>query len=57
MTMVNLPFYAKFLKNHNYMQLVSHPKIIGTHNLYMFRKFLDNMSNEYQIETDFYKMI
>lgn len=57
MTAVKFPFYVNFLKNKDFLQVASHPKMICRHNLFTLRRFLKHIYGRYQIETDFHKMI
>jgi hypothetical protein len=49
--------YLSYIKNHDYMHFVSHPKMVTSHNLTSFRKFLKNVVKNYTVETDFKKMV
>lgn len=57
LSIVKLPTYLNYFKNHEYMQFVSHPKMLSNHNLSTFKKFLQNIYAEYEVETDCEKII
>jgi len=57
MTLVKKALYSEFLRNHDYMHLISHPKMITNHNLKVFDKFLKNAFEKYIVETNFRNMI
>jgi len=56
LTLVKLPAYLKFIHNNNYMQFISHPKMLTQHNHKMFDKFLQKVFSKFEMETDFKKM-
>lgn len=47
--------YKKFLNQNDYMQFISHPKMLSKHNLAYFRKFLKYAFSNFKIETKFDK--
>lgn len=49
--------YKKFIKENNYMQFISHPKMISNHNLKMLSSFLNSASKKYELETDWKNII
>lgn len=57
MSFIKKSTYLNFIKTHDYMHFVSHPKMVTRHNLTVFRKFLLEICSLYKIETDFKKMI
>lgn len=57
LSIVKLPLYLNYFQHHNYMQMVSHPKMLSKHNLSMFKSFLQTIYNKYEIETDCVKII
>jgi hypothetical protein len=56
MTIVKLAKYKSFLKSNSYMQLISHPKMLSPHNLYVLRKFLIFADSKFMINTDWRKI-
>ncbi len=54
---VKLPLYLKFLATNNYMQFISHPKMLSAHNINTFARFIKKAFDTYSIETDFEKML
>ena len=57
LTKVKLPAYLEFFHKNSYMQFISHPKMLTQHNHKMFDNFLKNVFSNFEIETDFKKMI
>lgn len=55
LTWAKLPLYLNFIKQNDYMQFISHPKMLMPHNLSTFEKFLAEVFSKYEIETDFRK--
>jgi hypothetical protein len=53
LTTYNLKWYKKFLKDNDYMQFISHPKMISKHNLNMLNRFLKFAQRQAQLNTDF----
>jgi hypothetical protein len=51
-----LPFYLKYLDQHDYMHFISHPKMLTRHNLKTLRKFLEKATSGYDLETNYKKM-
>lgn len=56
LSLVKLQVYKKHLSQTNFLHLVSHPKMLGRHNLYIFEKFLKSVYGKHKIETDFIKI-
>ncbi len=56
MSFIKMRGYLNFLKKHDYMHFVSHPKMITHHNLITFRRFLKKINRVHTLETDFKKM-
>ncbi|HWY97569.1 MAG TPA: hypothetical protein VNY36_00670, partial [Bacteroidia bacterium] len=54
---VKLQQYIKFLVANNYMQFISHPKMLSAHNIDTFARFLKKAFALYSIQTDFEKML
>jgi len=57
LSFIKIKAYKAYLKNHDYMHMVSHPKMVTRHNLNTFRKFLRHIAKDYSLETDFKKMV
>ena len=55
-TRIKLPSYLRYLKEHDYMQFISHPKMLSEHNINTFAKFIKVAFARYAIETDFKKI-
>jgi peptidoglycan/xylan/chitin deacetylase (PgdA/CDA1 family) len=55
LTAVKLPLYMEFLKRNNYLQMISHPKMLTPNNLATFQKFMRKVFTLYQVESDFAK--
>ncbi len=53
LTKVRLPIYKNFINKFDYMQFISHPKMISKHNLKCLELFLDFVLNNYPINSDF----
>jgi hypothetical protein len=56
LTKAKLSAYLNFFDTNNYMQFISHPKMLTQHNHKMFDRFLKNVFDKFEIETDFKKM-
>ena len=57
LSIVKLKTYLRYFNQHNYMQFVSHPKMLSKHNLITFKKFLKTIYKKYEVETDCEKII
>ncbi len=57
LSIVKLPLYKKHILKNDFMQFVSHPKMLSNHNLNMFKNFLDYSYSTFELETDFVKII
>lgn len=57
LTAIKLNAYLKFINEHDYMHIISHPKMLLKHNHKMLDKFLTEIFKKHEIETDFKKMI
>lgn len=55
-TRVKLPSYLRYLKKYDYMQFISHPKMLPEHNIRIFARFMKRAFSRYDIETDFMKI-
>ena len=53
---VTLPVYTKYLQDNDYMHFISHPKMLSSHHLAVFDKFLAHALKHYDIRTDFRTM-
>lgn len=49
--------YLKYFRTNNFMHFISHPKMISTHNLTIFNRFLKKIVEAGDIETDFKNML
>jgi hypothetical protein len=56
LTKAKLSTYLDFFHKNNYMQFISHPKMLTQHNHKMFDRFLKSAFSASEIETDFKKM-
>lgn len=56
LTVFNLRYYKKFLVDNDYMQFISHPKMVSNHNLKMLNRFLKFSEKYYKINSDFKKI-
>jgi hypothetical protein len=56
MTAAKLQAYKSFISNANYMQFLSHPKLINNHHLTCLNLFLKTAIKKYPINTDFRKV-
>ena len=57
MSKAYLPVYKNYLRENYYMHFVSHPKLISQNSLEKFEDFLSYAFANFDIETDFRKMI
>lgn len=55
LTHSTLPLFKRFLFQNSYMQIISHPKMMSSHNFSNFKKLLNWMTHNFTIETDFQK--
>jgi len=53
LTWVKLPYYKRFLKSEDYMQFISHPKMLSLHNLKCFENFIRYAARNFDIQTNF----
>ena len=56
LVLAKLPGHFKYLKQNNYMQFLSHPKMISEHNLFCLNVFLKHAKANYSLNTDFRKI-
>lgn len=56
LSLMKLYIYKQHLIQTNFLHLVSHPKMLGRHNLYIFDKFLKSVYKNHKIETDYMKI-
>ena len=52
-----LSLYKKHLQENDYLHIISHPKMVSRHNLKMFDRFLKSIKQQFEINTDYKKMI
>ncbi len=57
LTINKLNTYNRYLEANNYMQFISHPKMISQHNLDVLSRFLKKANAKYKIESDWRKII
>ena len=53
---MKLYIYRKHLIQTKFLHLVSHPKMLGRHNLFIFDQFLKSVYKNHDIETDYMKI-
>jgi hypothetical protein len=56
LTLTKLKKYLEFINVNDYMQFISHPKMISPHNILMLDVFLSSISNKYRINYDWKKI-
>lgn len=56
LTDVRLPLYLEHIRRTDYMHFISHPKMLSTYNISVFKKFLTTFTRQHSFETDFRKM-
>jgi hypothetical protein len=56
MTAAKLKAYKKFVSKENYIQFLSHPKLINNHHFFCLNLFLKTATKKYFINTDFRKI-
>ncbi|MCB0482441.1 MAG: hypothetical protein KDC83_13515 [Flavobacteriales bacterium] len=49
--------YLSYTDNHEYIQFISHPKMLSPHNISIFKKYLKAVNKRYKVETDFKKLM
>ena len=54
---IKFPLYKRYMAEHDYAHFLSHPKMLSSHHLKTFERFLAYVTGRYKIETDFKKMI
>ncbi|HXB39769.1 MAG TPA: hypothetical protein VNZ49_04455 [Bacteroidia bacterium] len=57
LTLVNLSDYKGALRNNNYLQFISHPKMVTPLNLECFDQLLKDITKKYKVNTDFKKLV
>ena len=57
MNRVTWPVYKRYIAKNNYIQFISHPKMLSPHNFHMLEKLLSWATEKYSIETDFKKVL
>lgn len=56
MTSVKQKTYRTFIQNNSMIHFISHPKMISTHNINCFNRFLKDVLLNFKVETDYKKM-
>jgi hypothetical protein len=56
LTDFRLPLYLKYIDVKEYIQFISHPKMLSAYNLMIFNKFLYKFTRRYEFETDYKNM-
>ncbi len=57
MNWVTWPVYKRYIAKNDYLQFISHPKMLSPHNFHMLEKLLSWATERYSIETDFKKVL
>lgn len=57
LTAVTYRPYLSYFKQHDYMHFISHPKMLTGHNIKMFGQFLATVFKDFNVETDFRKIL
>ena len=57
MNAVKMPAYIHYFNENDYLQFVSHPKMLSNHNIETTARFLKKVTKKYDIEYDFVKLI
>jgi len=57
MNVATLSSYLEYLKVHDYMHFVSHPKMINNHSMYVMKRFMDAATKNHKIQTDFKQVV
>jgi hypothetical protein len=57
LTLPKLNSYLKHFEKNDYVHFISHPKMLIKHHLKTFDKFLTEVLEKYEVETDFKKMV
>lgn len=57
MNSITLFSFLNHLKQNNYLHFISHPKMFSRHNIHIFEKFCRKIFSNYEVETDFRKII
>jgi hypothetical protein len=57
MNAINLRYHFEYLRHRDFLQIISHPKMISDYNLKIFGIFLRKLHSNYAIETDFRKIL
>ncbi|MBT6029570.1 MAG: hypothetical protein HOH13_04645 [Crocinitomicaceae bacterium] len=52
LTLPKLKQYCSFINDNDYVQFISHPKMLSPHNLLIFKRLLSIMTGLYQLESD-----
>lgn len=54
LSLIKLQVYKRHLKNTSFLHLISHPKMLGRHNLFVFETFIKAVHKQHRIETDYH---
>jgi glycosyltransferase involved in cell wall biosynthesis len=57
LTMVKRPLYEKYIDDNSFIHFISHPKMLEAHNISCFEGLLARVKSNYEIETDYMRMI
>ncbi len=52
MNLVKVNTYVRYFRNHNFMQMISHPKFLSPMHLKAFEKFIQRLQKRYTIQTE-----
>lgn len=51
-----IPAYLRFINEHGFLHLISHPKMLNSHNIKMFELLVKRIKKDFHIESDFNKV-
>jgi hypothetical protein len=57
LTFNRIPYYKKYLLSNTFMQFISHPKMVSSHHLKMLDKFLNWVSCNYRINSNWRQLL
>jgi hypothetical protein len=57
LTQTKLPLYLSYLAKNDFMQFISHAKMVSQHNIHTFKEFVNRAFSLYTIESDFRKVV
>lgn len=55
--MASYPYYKNYLMGNNYIQFISHPKMLSKHNLAQLERFLEMATSRFSMNYDFKRLI